>query len=106
MARRCGAGVAVNVAGAVAPHFGHFDAHNQLGFGILREQRVIITDACLTIGAQAMGLFKVNKEQSHLAIATDVSHRQKHAVAVIAGKGEGVFIHDPHEALVAAFIGD
>ena len=53
-----------------------------------------------------MGLFKVNKEQSHLAVGTDVSHRQKHAVAVIAGKGEGVFIHHPHEALVAAFVGD
>ena len=48
--------------------------------------------------------FEVNKQHADFGIPLNIAHRQKHAVTVIAGKGQCLRIDDSHQAGVAALV--
>ena len=52
-----------------------------------------------------MRRFEVDEQDADAGVAADVAHRIEHAVAVVAGEGDGAFVHDFYEAGIAALVG-
>lgn len=98
--------VAVDVARAVLPHFGEFDAHQHVGTRELLQQRVFARDGGGALHADAVRFFERDEEQADFAVLRDVAYGHVHAVAVVVGEDQGPAVDHLDQPDVAALVGD
>jgi hypothetical protein len=97
--------VAVDVTRTVAEDLGHRDAHDQLRFGIVGQQRIVVVDASDALHANTMRPFEIDKQQADLVVADKIAHRIEHAVAIVGGERQRLAIEHAHKTRFAAFVG-
>jgi hypothetical protein len=98
--------VAVYVARAITENFADSHPNYQLRLGVFSQQRIVVIDARGALNAQSVWLFEIDEQHAHLGVPDQVTHRIEHAVAVIAGKREGLAAEDANESWIAALVGD
>ena len=96
--------VLVDVAWAVREDLARPHPDHHLGTRVLRQERVGRVDAGRAVQAQPPPALQVKEQQPDVRVDQRVPRREVHPVAVIAREGDGVIIHDPHEAGIAALV--
>jgi hypothetical protein len=93
----------VHIARAVAEDFGYRHAHINWASGFW-QQRIVVVDGSKVLQPQPVRLFEINEQHADVLISEQVAHRIEHAVAVIAGKSDGLAVEDADEAQIATLI--
>ena len=88
----------VDIARAVRKDRLGAHAHDELGSGELREERIVLVHRGPPVHPEALRTLEVDEEQADLRVDEEIAEALEHAVAVVAGKRQRLRIHHADEA--------
>src|SRR5258705_5445765 len=88
----------VDIARAVRKDRLDAHAHDELGAGELREERIVLVHRGSPVDAEALRALEVDEEQADLRVDEEIAEALEHAVAIVARKRQRLRTHHADEA--------